>query len=239
MRQQKILVVEDEADIADLVALHLGNLCDDVVTARNGDDGLRLALSDDWALIVLDLSLPGPDGLAICRAVRSRRPQQPVMLLTARSSEADRVLGLDTGADDYLTKPFGVLELVARARAILRRVATWRGDDAAEASAPISIGPLHLDPERREVFVDGEPVELTNREFELLEYFARRPGRVFRRSDLLDRVWGRGHVGYEHTVNSHINRLRAKIEPDPSEPTMITTVWGVGYKFAPERDSAP
>lgn len=231
---RRILLVEDEPDIAELAALHLGDVCDDVVVASDGYDGLRLATSADWSLIVLDLRLPGPDGLEICRAVRRERPYQPIMMLTSKSSELDRVLGLETGADDYLTKPFSVLELVARARAILRRIDMLKRAPQASngSSRTIDAGPLRIDPSRREVCLHGEAVELTAREFDLLEYLARHPGRVFRRADLLDNVWGYGHEGYEHTVNSHINRLRAKIERNPSHPEMIVTVWGVGYKFA-------
>ena len=152
------------------------------------------------------------------------------------SSELDRVLGLETGADDYLTKPFSVLELVARVRAIFRRIENMRPRPAAgEENFAVDIGTMKIDPARREVTLDGRMVDLTAREFDLLDYFARNPGRVFRRSDLLDKVWGYGHDGYEHTVNSHINRLRAKIEDDPSKPGMIVTVWGVGYKFAGAR----
>ncbi len=236
MQEKRILVVEDESDIADLVQLHLESLCDEVVVAVDGHEGMRLATSSQWALILLDLRLPGPDGLQICRAVRRERPYQPIMMLTSKSSELDRVLGLDTGADDYLTKPFSVLELVARARAILRRVENVQRLQAGDDARPthIDAGSLTIDPATREVHRDGQPIELTAREFDLLEHFARRPGRVFRRSDLLSSVWGTGHDGYEHTVNSHINRLRAKIEKDPSDPRMIVTVWGVGYKFAPD-----
>lgn len=230
---RRILLVEDEQDIAELAALHLEDLCDDVRIANDGNEGLRLALSQDWALIVLDLRLPGVDGLEICRRVRRERQYQPILMLTSKSSELDRVLGLESGADDYLTKPFSVLELAARARAILRRVDALRGTPAPRTgSGTIAAGPVSIDPSRREVTLHGESVELTAREFDLLEYLARHPGRVFRRADLLDQVWGYGHEGYEHTVNSHINRLRAKIEPDPSHPAMIVTVWGVGYKFA-------
>jgi DNA-binding response OmpR family regulator len=235
MHKRRILVVEDEQDIADLVALHLNDCCDELTIARDGYEGLRLATSESWALIVLDLRLPGPDGLEICRAIRRDRPYQPILMLTSKSSELDRVLGLETGADDYLTKPFSVLELVARVRAIFRRVENMRqsGDADKESSgAVVSAGPLTIDPSRREVKLGERQVELTAREFDLLEYFARHPGRVFRRTDLLDQVWGYGHEGYEHTVNSHINRLRAKIEDNPSKPSMIVTVWGVGYKFA-------
>jgi len=233
---RRILLVEDEEDIAELVALHLDDLCDDVQIARDGHEGFRLATTENWALICLDLRLPGPDGLEICRAIRRERPYQPILMLTSKSAELDRVLGLETGADDYLTKPFSVLELVARVRAILRRVDTLRQETRAEPrSDRIVSGDITIDPARREVMLAGERVDVTAREFDLLEYLARNPGRVFRRADLLDKVWGYGHEGYEHTVNSHINRLRAKIERNPSTPERIVTVWGVGYKLADER----
>jgi DNA-binding response OmpR family regulator len=234
MHSRRILLVEDEQDIADLIVLHLGDLCDEVVVARDGHEGMRQATMQDWSLIILDLRLPGPDGLEICRAVRRERSYQPILMLTSKSAELDRVLGLETGADDYLTKPFSVLELAARVRAILRRVENLKKAVAPDESQENSIqaGAIRIDPSRRHVTLSGESVELTAREFDLLEYFARHPGRVFRRAELLDRVWGYGHEGYEHTVNSHINRLRAKIEGDPSRPEVIVTVWGVGYKFA-------
>ena len=232
--KRRILLVEDEQDIAELVALHLDDLCDEVVIASDGYEGMRLAKIQDWSLIILDLRLPGPDGLEICRSVRRERAYQPILMLTSKSSELDRVLGLETGADDYLTKPFSVLELVARVRAIFRRVENMQRTPQAEqqASTTIDTGNMTIDPARREVKLNGQSVELTAREFDLLEHFARHPGHVFRRADLLDKVWGYGHEGYEHTVNSHINRLRAKIERNPSKPEMIVTVWGVGYKFS-------
>ena len=234
MNSRRILLVEDEQDIADLVVLHLGDLCDEIVVASDGHEGMRQATSQDWALIILDLRLPGPDGLEICRAARRERAYQPILMLTSKSAELDRVLGLETGADDYLTKPFSVLELAARVRAILRRVDSLRVSNAARdpKREPVQAGPIRIDPASRQVTRDGKQVELTAREFDLLEFFARRPGRVFRRAELLDRVWGYGHEGYEHTVNSHINRLRSKIECDPSQPEVIVTVWGVGYKFS-------
>lgn len=234
MSKRRILLVEDEQDIAELVALHLGDLCDEFVVAQDGYEGMRLATTGSWALTILDLRLPGPDGLEICRAIRRERPYQPVLMLTSKSAELDRVLGLETGADDYLTKPFSVLELVARVRAIFRRIENMQQAPQLDADSKktVNAGNLTIDPSRREVTVGSRQIELTAREFDLLDYFARNPGRVFRRADLLDKVWGYGHEGYEHTVNSHINRLRAKIESDPSKPEMIVTVWGVGYKFA-------
>ncbi len=235
MSKRRILLVEDEQDIAELVTLHLGDLCDEIVVASDGHAGMRLATSDHWSLIILDLRLPGPNGLEICRAIRRDRPYQPVLMLTSMSAELDRVLGLETGADDYLTKPFSVLELVARVRAIFRRVDNMQQQSTdIEAETVVNTGNMTIDPARREVILDGRMVDLTAREFDLLDYFARHPGRVFRRSDLLDKVWGYGHEGYEHTVNSHINRLRAKIEDNPSKPEIIVTVWGVGYKFSAE-----
>ena len=234
MNMRRILVVEDEKDIADLVALHLQDLCDELVTAFDGYDGMRLATTSHWDLIILDLRLPGPDGLEICRAIRRDRPYQPVLMLTSKSSELDRVLGLETGADDYLTKPFSVLELVARVRAIFRRIENVRQlpHNKNAASVTITVGELKIDSVRREVSLGDRQIDLTAREFDLLAFFARHPGRVFRRANLLDNIWGYGHEGYEHTVNSHINRLRAKIEKDPSKPEWIVTVWGVGYKFS-------
>ena len=232
MMPRRILLVEDEQDIADLVVLHLGDLCDEIVVASDGHEGMRQATTQDWALIILDLRLPGPDGLQICRAVRKERAYQPILMLTSKSAELDRVLGLETGADDYLTKPFSVLELAARVRAILRRVDNLQRPPQGGDKPAIQAGPISIDPTKRHVTLAGEAVDLTAREFDLLEHFARHPGRVFRRAELLDRVWGYGHEGYEHTVNSHINRLRSKIECDPSHPDIIVTVWGVGYKFS-------
>lgn len=234
MALRRILLVEDETDIAELVILHLQDLCDEIVLAKDGHEGMRLATSGEWALIILDLRLPGPDGLTICRAVRRERVYQPILMLTSKSTELDRVLGLETGADDYVTKPFSVLELTARVRAILRRVENLseRASSGAGTGGCISAGRISIDPTRRQVTLSGSAVELTAREFDLLEHFARNPGRVFRRAELLDQVWGYGHEGYEHTVNSHINRLRSKIEGNPAKPEVIVTVWGVGYKFA-------
>jgi DNA-binding response OmpR family regulator len=238
MTGRRILLVEDEHDIAELIELHLLDVCEEFVNARDGHEGMRLATTEQWDLIILDLRLPGPDGLEICRALRRNRPYQPVMMLTSKSSELDRVLGLETGADDYLAKPFSVLELVARVRAIFRRVDSMQRPqrDANANTSVIVAGRFRIDAARREVWLDKRLIELTAREFDLFSYFAHHPGRVFRRADLLDKVWGYGHEGYEHTVNSHINRLRAKIEGNPSKPELIVTVWGVGYKLVAERE---
>ena len=225
-----MLVVEDERDIAELVALHLEDIDCEPTLAADGHEAMRLAFAREWDLVILDLRLPGPDGLSVCRALRRESRYMPILMLTSKSSELDRVLGLELGADDYLTKPFSVSELMARVKAIFRRVESLekRFPGCAES---LSIGPLTIDADGRQVAVDGKPTALTAREFDLLLHFARHPGRVFSRAQLLDNVWGYGHDGYEHTVNSHINRLRSKIEPDPAQPELIVTVWGVGYKL--------
>jgi DNA-binding response OmpR family regulator len=234
--QKRILVIEDERDIARLIALHLRDANCAVEIAADGHEGMDLAFSRRWDLVILDIRLPGPDGLSICRALRRDRSYVPILVLTSKSSELDRVLGLELGADDYVTKPFSVSELVARVKAIFRRV------DSLEKRLPgngdkIALGRLEIDAAGRQVALDGVNVSVTAREFDLLLHFARHPGQVFSRAQLLDSVWGYGHDGYEHTVNSHINRLRAKIEPDPAEPVLIVTVWGVGYKLNTAQDT--
>ncbi|MEJ8568092.1 response regulator transcription factor [Elongatibacter sediminis] len=228
--RRRILVVEDEPDIAALVELHLNDNDFDVAVARDGHEGMRLAFARNWDLVILDLRLPGPDGLSICRALRRDQRFVPILILTSKSAELDRVLGLNLGADDYVTKPFSVSELVARVKAIFRRVDSLARENPGGEEV-ITHGRLRIDPARREVSIGGTGVSLTAREFDLLLHFARHPGRVYSRAQLLDAVWGYGHDGYEHTVNSHINRLRAKIESDPSEPEYVVTVWGVGYKL--------
>jgi len=233
--RQRILVIEDERDIANLIRLHLRDLDFSVSIATDGDTGLREAIARPWDLIILDLRLPGVDGLEICRRVRQRSQSVPVLMLTSKSSELDRVLGLELGADDYVTKPFSVLELTARVKAILRR-ARLPEDKPRGPRRELQVGDLTINPATRDAAVRDRLVELTAREFDLLYHFANHPGRVFRRAELLDRVWGYGHDGYEHTVNSHINRLRAKIEDDPSHPERIVTVWGVGYKMSSPSD---
>jgi DNA-binding response OmpR family regulator len=227
---KRVLVIEDERDIADLISLHLRDRDYVVRVAGDGNTGLREATTQAWDLIILDLRLPGVDGLEICRRLRQESKQVPILMLTSKSSELDRVVGLEIGADDYLTKPFSILELMARVKAIMRRAEFLR-QSANDVPEEIRVGCLAIDPGTRRASVRNRQVELTAREFELLQHFARHPGRVFRRIELLDRVWGYGHDGYEHTVNSHINRLRSKIEQNPAKPKLIVTVWGVGYKL--------
>ena len=229
MAERNVLVVEDEHDIAELLALHLRDINCKVTLAADGHAGMRQAFARDWDLIILDLCLPGPDGLSICRKLRRESRYMPVLMLTSKSSELDRVLGLELGADDYVTKPFSVSELMARVKAIFRRVESLEKRNLGGES--LNIGPLEIDVSGRQVCVGDEAMSLTAREFDLLLHFAKHPGCVFSRAQLLDSVWGYGHDGYEHTVNSHINRLRAKIEPDPASPELIQTVWGVGYKM--------
>ncbi|OZI30527.1 DNA-binding response regulator [Bordetella genomosp. 10] len=228
---KRVLIVEDDAHIADLLRLHLRDEGYAVEHAADGDTGLRLLEAGGWDALVLDLMLPGVDGLEICRRARAMTRYTPIIITSARSSELHRIVGLELGADDYLSKPFSMLELVARVKALLRR------SDAMARSARLEGGGLEaggvsIDALAREVKVDGNPVELTPREFDLLYFFARHPGQVFSRLDLLNQVWGYQHDGYEHTVNTHINRLRLKVEQDPAEPRRIITVWGKGYKFA-------
>ena len=226
-----LLIVEDQHDLAELVALHLADLAQRIHVCNDGTEALRIAASDPPDLVVLDLCLPGLDGLEVCRRLRASPRYVPILMLTSRSSEAERVLGLEFGADDYLVKPFNVMELVARAKAIVRRMDAL--DDAAD-DAIIGNDALRIDPAARRVTLNGTEIALTAREYDLLLHFARHPGRVFTREQLLDTVWGGAHGGYAHTVNSHINRLRAKIESDAADPRRIQTVWGVGYRFAGE-----
>ena len=226
---KEILVIEDEPQLARLVEMHLRDAGCEVEVALTGAKGLTEASKRRFDLIVLDLMLPDMDGLDLCRELRSEKNYTPILILTARSGEVDRVLGLELGADDYLTKPFSVRELVARVRAILRRID--RMEEEKTESEPLKIEDLTIDRDKRRVSIDGDGVQLTAKEYDLLLQFALHPGRVYTRTQLLDLVWGYGEGTYEHTVNSHINRLRAKIEDDPSTPKFIRTVWGVGYRF--------
>ncbi|MCE8034413.1 MULTISPECIES: response regulator transcription factor [unclassified Halomonas] len=229
---RNVLIVEDNPGIGELVSMHVTELGMNPVLCERGDTGLTRFREGDIDLVILDLMLPGMDGLSVCREIRSGPGYVPVLMLTAKGSELDRVLGLEMGADDYLTKPFSVAELSARVKALFRRVDAMASASAAETcNEELSADGLRIDPLRRRVFVKDQPVELTAREFDLLWHFASHPGRVFSRVQLLDTVWGYSHEGYEHTVNTHINRLRGKIETNPARPEFIQTVWGVGYRF--------
>jgi len=229
----RILLVEDDPDIAELIRVNLedeGYTLDHVSDGRHALDAVAEATPD---FIILDLMLPGLDGIEVCKKIREQNRLTPIIMLTARSDELDRVLGLELGADDYITKPFSVRELLARIKAIRRRIETdlSAGERAGEPES-VTFGPLTVHFVKRRATLDGTPVNLTAREYELLATFVHNPGRAFTRSELLETVWGYRFDGYDHTVNTHINRLRNKIERDPSSPRFIQTVWGVGYRFA-------
>jgi DNA-binding response OmpR family regulator len=201
--------------------------------AADGERGLEKFRAGAADLVVLDLNLPGMDGLEVCQRIREGDRVTPILMLTARATKQDVVRGLELGADEYLTKPFSSMELIARIRALFRRMASYREQlDRGDAPEPIRRGQLLVDPGRREIRIGGEPVALTAKEFDLLLLFAKHPGRTFSRSELLNRVWGDGFEGYEHTVNTHINRLRNKVERDSAKSKLIETVWGLGYRFA-------
>jgi DNA-binding response OmpR family regulator len=233
-KSRRALVVEDEPHIRELVALHLGLEGLAVSEASNGAEAIKLAEGNAFDLVVLDLMLPKVDGVAVCRALRRQHANGdvPILMLTARREETDKVLGLESGADDYLTKPFGIRELVARARALLRRPRASRVADLGKADLAIAAGPLRLDPARRQVLLNSAPVELTPHEFDVLYLLASQPGIVFTREMLLERVWTNDTHVTERSVDTLIKRVRQKIEKDTRDPRLILTVWGTGYKFA-------
>ncbi|MEM7254841.1 MAG: response regulator transcription factor [Pseudomonadota bacterium] len=229
---KRVLVVEDDPDFGDLIRLHLESQRHEVTLANDGIDGLAQARRRPFDLAILDDMLPGLEGTSICQTLRSEAHYLPIIMLTARSGEADRVRGLEVGADDYLTKPCSMSELMARVRAMLRRMDYLTDKPSPGRDQPICRGDLMVDPVRRYVRLGSTDIRLTAREFDLLHYLAARPGRVYSRKQLLDDVWGIDRDALEHTVNAHINRLRAKIESLPTKPERILTVWGVGYKFS-------
>ena len=233
--ERHILVVEDQKDIADLIAMHLRDLGHAVDCVHDGGKGYEAARTGRYDLIVLDVMLPVRDGLDVVRSLRMDRIDTPVLMLTARSGEIDRVLGLELGADDYLTKPFSIPELQARVKAILRRSDRQAATPASDEAEKLAFSDLTIDTASREVRLAQRPVPLTAKEFDLLLHFARNPGRAFTRMQLLDAVWGTTFEGYEHNVNTHINRLRSKIETDPANPRYVLTVRGVGYRFTDQR----
>jgi len=228
-----ILVAEDQADIRDLLVLNLRSAGYEVTAVADGREALACQTERAHELLILDLMMPGLDGLEVCKALRAKGSATPILMLTAKSTELDRVLGLELGADDYLTKPFSLAELLARVKALLRRADLLRAAQANAQAQPSTIrnGEVELLPQRRQVRVHGESLDFTALEFDLLLHFAQHPGHVFSRSQLLNAVWGYTHDGYEHTVTTHINRLRAKLEADPMRPELILTVRGAGYKM--------
>ena len=232
----RVLVVEDEAHIRELIQLHLGLEGLDIEAVGDGQDALVRAGSEAFDLVILDVMLPGIDGIAVCRAIRREGLNQdvPILMLTARGEESDKVLGLESGADDYLAKPFGIRELVARARALLRRPrrSQLQAEAAVPGERPVEIHGLHIDPAKRRVRVKGQEVDLTAQEFRLLLVLVTHPGIVFSREALLTRVWPDHTFVTERSVDSLVKRLRKQIEKDPANPEIILTVWGSGYKCA-------
>jgi DNA-binding response OmpR family regulator len=245
--KDKILIVEDEIDIAKLIKVHLTELDIDSDICGHGQEAIELALNKNYQLVLLDVMLPGISGLDICRQLRQIKPLQAILMLTSKTSETDRVLGLELGADDYMIKPFSIRELQARVRTQLRRVhalhdrnkhniSTNNSDnpcngERARSDNSTCIGQLLIDHRYHQVTYKDKAINLTSTEFELLDFFCKNPDQVFSRAQLLDGVWDYNHSGYEHTVNSHINRLRNKLEEDCTDPKIIQTVWGVGYKL--------
>ncbi len=228
---QRILVVDDEASILEVVQKYLIREGFQVTTARDGELALAAFSREPADLIVLDLMLPKLDGLEVFRRLRAKSAI-PVIMLTAKGEETDRVVGLELGADEYITKPFSPRELVAGVKAVLRRASA--DSRVISGERPITRGQVHIDPSARSVDVQGKSVELTGKEFDLLWFLASHPGQVFTRTQLLDQVWGYEYYGDASTVTVHVRRLREKIEPDPAEPRYISTVWGVGYRFEKE-----
>jgi DNA-binding response OmpR family regulator len=231
-----ILVAEDQADIRDLLVMNLRGAGYHVAAVSDGAAALASQAESASDLLILDLMMPALDGLEVCKALRARGHGTPILMLTAKSTELDRVLGLELGADDYLTKPFSLAELLARVKALLRRAEMQRASPDAKEPRVLRNGSLEIEPAKRLVRHAGTPVEFTALEFDLLLHFAKHPGHVFSRAQLLDAVWGYSHDGYEHTVTTHINRLRNKLEADPMRPQLILTVRGAGYKL---RDVPP
>jgi len=234
-RQRRVLLVEDDRDLTEVVALHLRSEGYDVTVVHDGDAGVERFADGTWDVVLLDWMLPGRSGLDVLRAIRERDDRTPVMMLTARGEEADKVLGLELGCDDYMTKPFSLRELTARMKVLLRRIDLALAIAAgADQDRVLEYDALRIDNAKRKVTLDGEPLKLTLKEYDLLYTLASRPGRTFSRRQLLDLVWDQDSDVYEHTVNSHVNRLRAKVERNPNRPRYILTVWGLGYRFTDE-----
>lgn len=232
---KRVLVVEDDRDIIELLSIHLRDLDCELDSAEEGNGGLEKALNNKYDLIILDVMLPNMDGMEICRRIRGKEIQTPILMLTAKSEEFDKVLGLEMGADDYITKPFSIREFIARVKAMFRRVDRIQPAlSTPEDALTLRFGELAIDLDKRKVTTQGKRIELSPKEFELLSLLASNPGKCYDRSRILNLVWGYDFDGYEHTVNSHINRLRTKIEPNLQDPIYILTNWGVGYRFNEE-----
>jgi DNA-binding response OmpR family regulator len=228
----RVLIIEDDREISDLISIHLKDMDLDVSQSYDGKDGLLKAMNEKFDLIILDIRLPYLDGLELCKKIRMEKIQSLVLILTSKSEEIDKVLGLEIGADDYLTKPFSIRELVARVKALLRRREMFlTSQDTDVEDKELNIGDLMINEGMRKVRIRGENIELSPKEFDLLVLLASNPGKTYTRMQLLNKIWGYEFEGFEHTVNSHINRLRSKVEQDMHEPEYILTTWGVGYKF--------
>ena len=228
----RVLIIEDDREISDLISIHLKDMDLEVSQSYDGKDGLLRAMNEKFDLIILDIRLPYMDGLELCKKIRMEKIQSLVLILTSKSEEIDKVLGLEIGADDYLTKPFSIRELVARVKALLRRREMFlssQEDDLADRE--LRIGDLLINEGMRKVQVRGRKIELSPKEFDLLVLLASNPGKTYTRMQLLNKIWGYEFEGFEHTVNSHINRLRSKVEQNMHEPEYILTTWGIGYKF--------
>ncbi len=231
---RKVLVVEDDPNIIDLLEIHLKDLECDLDKSNHGEEGLQYALNNSYDLIILDLMLPGMDGLEICRRIRAKEINTPILMLTAKAEEIDTIIGLEMGADDYMKKPFSVREFIARVKAIFRRIDRQKRQPVAAIKTIIEYRDLKIDLDKRKISIKEKRIDLSPKEFELLTLLAANPGKSYERTKLLNLVWGYEFEGYEHTVNSHINRLRTKIEPDLQNPIYILTTWGVGYRFNEE-----
>jgi DNA-binding response OmpR family regulator len=227
---EKALIIEDDKDISELISIHLADMELEVDKSFDGKDGLIKALNNQYRFILLDIRLPNLDGFEICKRIRMEKNNTPILMLTSKSEEIDKVIGLEIGADDYISKPFGIRELLARIKAVLRRY-----DQSLQAGneeeRELRCENLYMNVGMRIVEVSGRRIELSPKEFDLLIYLASNPGKTYSRMQLLNKIWGYEFEGFEHTVNSHINRLRSKIEKDMSNPEFILTTWGVGYKF--------
>lgn len=230
---KKVLIIEDDIDLSNLVQIHLKDLSYDIHVAHNGKKGFEHANSSEFDLIILDIMLPEMDGISICQKLRALDNYTPILMITAKSEEVDKVIGLESGADDYITKPFKIREFIARVKAMMRRQDQFMLLSQKE-NTHLRFANLEIDEKKRKILLNQKRVELTPKEFDLLTMMARNPGRSYSRSELLELVWGYDFSGYEHTVNAHINRLRAKIEEDANNPNFILTTWGVGYRFNDE-----
>lgn len=232
---KKVIIIEDDLEISNLLEIHLKDLLCEVTKCHDGLAGFNSIKKENYELIVLDIMLPGMDGFEVCKEVRKMEIGTPILMLTSKSDEMDKVLGLEFGADDYLTKPFSLREFIARVKAIFRRMDSLSRDK--DDKVDIRYDQLTIDIADRKVLIEGKRIELTQKEFDLLYLMASHPGRTYTRENLLNNIWGTQYAGYEHTVNSHINRLRSKIEKDVSNPKFILTSWGVGYRFNDDLNS--